>query len=100
MPEQAALVVLTIDQEAYRPSGHLPRRNNYPGIPVIARARDLEASGRLLQAGATLALPEAMESSLRLAADTLRMVGVPVDNIDLLLSDVRKRDYELVDPRH
>ncbi len=39
-----------------------------------------------------------METSLRLATDALRMVGVPVDNVDLLLSDARRRDYELVNP--
>ena len=94
--EQAAVVVLTIGQEQTTLQALSHVRNNYPGIPVIARARDLEASGRLLQAGATLALPEALESSLRLAGDTLRMVGVPADNIDLLLSDVRRCDYEPV----
>ncbi|MBP1732891.1 MAG: portal protein [Deltaproteobacteria bacterium] len=94
--EQAALVVLTIGQEQTTLKAVSHVRNNYPGIPVIARARDLEASGRLLQAGATLALPEALESSLRLAADTLRMVGVSTDNIDLLLSGVRRCDYESV----
>jgi glutathione-regulated potassium-efflux system protein KefB len=97
--ERAALVVLTIDNEqtALHAISHL--RNNYPGVPVLARARDLEASGRLCRAGATQALPEAMESSLRLAADTLRMVGVPVENIDLLLSGVRRTDYQLVCPK-
>jgi glutathione-regulated potassium-efflux system ancillary protein KefC len=95
---QAALLVLTVDREqtALQTLSHV--KNNYPGIPVIARARDLEASGRLIQAGATLALPEALEISLRLATDTLKMVGVPVDNVALLLSDVRKKDYELVNP--
>ncbi len=97
--EKAALVVLSIDQEqtALQAVSHV--RNNYPGVPVLARARDLEASGRLCQAGATQALPEALESSLRLAADTLRMVGVPVENIDLLLSGVRRTDYQLVCPK-
>ncbi len=97
--EKAALVVLTIDNEqtALQAVSHL--RNSYPGVPVLARARDLEASGRLCQAGATQALPEAMESSLRLAADTLRMVGVPVENIDLLLAGVRRTDYQLVCPK-
>ncbi len=96
--EQSALLVVTVDQErtALKTVSHV--RNNYPGVPVIARARDLEASGRLIQAGATLAPPEMVESSLRLANDTLRIVGLPVDNVDTLLSDVRKKDYELVDP--
>jgi glutathione-regulated potassium-efflux system ancillary protein KefC len=94
--ERAALVVLTIGQEQTTLQAVSHEKNNYPGIPVIARARDLEASGRLLQAGATLALPEALESSLRLAADTLRMVGVPADNIDLLLTGLRKCGYKPV----
>ncbi len=97
--ENAALVVLTIDREqtALQAVSHI--RNSYPGVPVLARARDLEASGRLCQAGATRALPEALESSLRLAADTLRMIGVSTENIDLLLSGVRKTDYQLVCPK-
>jgi glutathione-regulated potassium-efflux system ancillary protein KefC len=96
--EQAALVVLAVDREQTVLQAISHVKHNYPGIQIIARARDLEASGRLIQAGATLALPEAVESSLRLANDTLRMVGVPVDNIDLLLRDVRRKNYELVDP--
>lgn len=94
--EQAALVVLTVDNEktALEAVSHV--KNYYPGIPVIARSRDLEASGRLVQAGATRALPEAVEASLRLATETLSMVGIPVDNIDLLLAGVRSKNYELV----
>jgi glutathione-regulated potassium-efflux system ancillary protein KefC len=98
--DQATLIVLTVAREdtTLRAISHI--RNTYSGIPVIARARDLEASGRLIQAGATQAFPELMETSLRLATDTLKMVGVSVDNLAVLLSDARKRDYELVDPRH
>lgn len=97
--ENAALVVLSIDQEqtALRTISHI--RNDYPAVPVLARARDLEASGRLCRAGATRALPEALESSLRLAADALRMVGVAGEDVDLLLSGVRRTDYQLVCPK-
>jgi glutathione-regulated potassium-efflux system protein KefB len=96
--EQAALIVLTVAREDTTLQAISHIRNTYFGIPVIARARDLEASGRMIQAGATRAFPELMETSLRLATDALRMVGVPVDNIDILLSDARRRDYKLVDP--
>lgn len=95
--EQASLVVLTVDNETTALKAISILKNSYPAVPVIARARDLEASGRLVQAGATYALPEALESSLRLATDTLRMVGVAPDNIDLLVSDVRRKDYVLVE---
>lgn len=94
--EQASLVVLTIDHEptSLRAIAHL--RHSHPALPIIVRARDLEASGRLIEAGATLAYPEAIESSLRLAAQALEMLGVPVDNVDLLLHGVRAENYELV----
>lgn len=93
---RASLVVLTIDHGsiALRALSHL--RNAYPQVPVIARARDLEASAHLLQAGATQAFPEAIEASLRLGAEALRMVGAPADSVDLLMQGVRERGYELV----
>jgi glutathione-regulated potassium-efflux system ancillary protein KefC len=94
--ERASLVVLTIDHgaTALRTVSHL--RNTYPGVPVIARARDLEASAHLLHAGATQAFPETIEASLRLGAEALQMVGAPADSVDLLMQGVRKRGYELV----
>ncbi len=96
--ERAALVVITVDHgpTALRAVSHL--RNGYPNVPVLVRARDLEASGHLLQAGATEVFPEAIESSLALAAHTLQIVGTPPDNVDQLMSDVRHRNYALVRP--
>jgi glutathione-regulated potassium-efflux system protein KefB len=94
--EQASLVVLTVDdvETAIRAASHIGTA--YPHVPVIARARDLEVSGRLLEAGATVAHPELVESSLHLAANALEMVGVPEDNVDLLLQGIRDRSYALV----
>lgn len=95
---RADLVVLTIDhvQAALRAVKLL--RGAWPGLPVIARARDLEASGRLLEAGATQAYPEAVESSLRLAGNTLQMIGFPGGDVDLALRDARTCNYALVRP--
>lgn len=94
--ERASLVVLTVEHDtvAVRATSHL--RNTYPGIPIIARARDLETCARLLDAGATEAFPEAIEASLRLGAKALEMVGAPGDNVDLLIQGVRQKGYELV----
>lgn len=94
--ERATLVVLTIDHSAtaLRTVSHL--RNTYPRVPVIVRARDLEASAHLLQAGATQAFPEAIEASLRLGAEALQMAGASADSVDLLMQGVRNRGYELV----
>jgi glutathione-regulated potassium-efflux system protein KefB len=94
--EQASLAVLTISDTptALLTVSHL--RNLYPQVPIIARARDLEACARLLEAGATHAYPEALEASLRLAAEALQMVGAPADNAELLLQGVRDKGYELI----
>jgi glutathione-regulated potassium-efflux system protein KefB len=95
---RARLVVLTIDrvQDTLRAVSLL--RTAWPGLPVIARARDLEASGRLLEAGVTQAFPEAIESSLRLAGIALQMVGLAEGQVDRTLQDARTRNYELVRP--
>ncbi len=65
-------------------------------MPVIARARDLEASSALVNAGAIHAYPEAIESSLRLGATALRMLRIPTIDIDQMLQDIRDGDYQPV----
>ncbi|MBK1695053.1 portal protein [Chromatium weissei] len=91
--ESAALVILTIDHglTALQAVSHI--RVVYPHVPVIARARDLEACGNLLRAGATRVYPEAIESSLRLGAEALEMLGVSTSEVDELLSGVRSQGY-------
>lgn len=94
--ERAALVVITIDHagKALRTVSHL--RKTCPQVPVIARARDLEASSKLIDAGATHAYPEAIEASLRLGATALQILHVPADDIDQLVQGVRAWDYQPV----
>jgi monovalent cation:H+ antiporter-2, CPA2 family len=89
--ERAALVVVTT---AWHTVSFL--RAHYPHLPIIARARDLEQSARLIAAGATRAYPEAIEASLRLGATALSLVGAAPENVDLLIQDVRDSDYRLV----
>jgi len=95
---RADLVVLTIDQEHAALRAVTLLRSAWPELPVIARARDLEASGRLLEAGATQAYPEAVESSLRLAGNALQMIGFAGGEVDLALGDARTGNYALVRP--
>jgi CPA2 family monovalent cation:H+ antiporter-2 len=94
--ERAALVIITIDHaaKALRTVMHL--RSTCPQVPVIARARDLEASTRLLDAGATHAYPEIIEASLRLGATALQILQVSSANIDQVMQGVRDLDYKPV----
>lgn len=95
--EHAMLVILTIDQgpTAERAVSHI--RNGFPSVPVIARAHDLASVSRLMEAGATHAYPEALESSLRLGALALQILNIPEDNVDLLMQGVRYDHYKLVE---
>jgi CPA2 family monovalent cation:H+ antiporter-2 len=93
---RAALVVITVDSAntAFQAISHL--RRTCPQVPVIARARDLESSTRLLDAGAVHAYPETIEASLRLGATALQLLHIPHDAIDHVIQDVRDWGYKPV----
>jgi glutathione-regulated potassium-efflux system protein KefB len=94
--ERVDLVIVTVDDvlTALRAVSHL--RTDYPRVPVIVRARDLASSGLLVSAGATLALPEALEASMRLGAAALEALGIAGDDVEELLRSARKEDYAMI----
>lgn len=94
--ELASLAIVTVDAHVVALGAVAALRRHCPGVPVIARARDLEASAALIAAGAARAYPEAIEASLRLGATALRMLHVPTTDIDLTLQDIRDGDYQPV----
>ena len=94
--DRAALVVITVDDQANALRTVAVLQSICPQVPVIARARDLESSSRLVAAGAAHAYPEAIEASLRLGATALRMLSIPTDDIDGMLQDVRDWNYKPV----
>lgn len=91
--QRAALILITIDDAEIALRSVSSLRRLYPGVPIIARARDLEQSARLLEAGATQAYPEAVEATLRLGAAALEMIGASHDNVEVLIQGVRDEDY-------
>jgi glutathione-regulated potassium-efflux system protein KefB len=93
---EAGLVVLTIDKTAAAEHAVSHIRSSLSEVPIIARARDLQAVTRLMEAGATHAYPEAVESSLRLGGMALEILNTPKENVDLLLQGVRSDNYKLV----
>ncbi len=94
--ERASLVVITVDDSPTALRTVSVLRDICPQVPIIARAWDLEASSRLLVAGATYAYPEAIEASLRLGATALRMLRIPDDKVDQIIQGVRDWDYKPV----
>lgn len=94
--ERASLVVITVDQPSTALRAISVLRNSCPQVPVIARARDLETSTQLIDAGAIHAYPEAIEASLRLGAIALQVLQIPDTDVDLIIQGVRDRDYDPV----
>jgi len=94
--ERAALVVITVDKPTTALRAITFLRKMCPQVPIIARARDLETSTRLLDAGAVHAYPETIEASLRLGATALQILHVPSEEIDQVIQGVRDWGYKPV----
>jgi CPA2 family monovalent cation:H+ antiporter-2 len=91
----AAVVVTFADANAaMRVLSHIHQL--YPAVPVIVRAHDESDIARLIEAGATEVVPEALESGLMLASHTLVMVGVPLSRVMRRVSHVRDGQYALL----
>ena len=90
------LVVLTIDDGPAAVRAATLIRFHAPQMNIVARARDLKTSDALHQAGVSHALPETLEASLRLAAQSLEALGASTDESDMLLRGVRHTGYQLV----
>lgn len=96
--ERASLILVTINSTSGTLHAISHIRARFPKLPIICRAHDLKSSSQLLEAGATHAYPETIESSLRLGALAMEMINVPQDDVESLLQSVRKDNYELVVP--
>lgn len=94
--ERASLVVITTDRPATALRAIAFLNRTCPQVPVIARARDLQTSSQLLEAGATHAYPEAIEASLRLGATALEMLQVPGADVERVVQGVRDWGYKPV----
>lgn len=94
--ERASLVVIAVDSPTTALAAMSYINRTCPQLPVIVRARDLETSTSLLAAGAAYAHPETIESSLRLGVTALQLLNVATDEIEVMVQDVRDRNYEPV----
>jgi CPA2 family monovalent cation:H+ antiporter-2 len=82
-------VVLTMDDPVL--INRLTRRLRaaFPDIPIIARARDTAQAAALYKAGASQAVPEAVEASLLIAEATLIDLGVAMGPVLASIHDKR-----------
>ncbi|WP_235425408.1 cation:proton antiporter domain-containing protein [Croceibacterium mercuriale] len=83
-------VILTMDEPVLAQRITRKLRSAYPGLPIIARARDPQHAGDLYRSGATTAVPETLESSLQLSEAVLVDLGVAMGPV--IASIHEKRD--------
>lgn len=93
---QAKGAVITIDQPEVVDRVVSALREVAPSLPIFVRARDLRHVRQLELAGATQAVPEALEASLQLAAITMTSLGVQSDEVADLLEEFRADDYAIL----
>ncbi|MEP5938723.1 MAG: cation:proton antiporter [Erythrobacter sp.] len=88
--ENAAAVILTMDEPVLAQRLVTRLRKNYPDLLIVARARDTKHAAELYRAGASHAVPENLESSLQLSEAVLVDIGVPMGPV--IASIHEKRD--------
>ncbi len=93
---KAKLVVVTIDRPAHAVQVVSHIKSTYPGLKIFARARDMQTKRLLTKYGVNWAMPEAMEGSLRMGAETLLAMNVPEEEVTDLMSALRKDDYSVM----
>ncbi|WP_260928674.1 cation:proton antiporter [Novosphingobium sp. 9] len=86
----AKAVILTMDEPVTAQRLVRKLRGEFPDLPIIARARDVDHAAALYRAGATHAVPETLESSLQLSEAALVETGVAMGPI--IASIHEKRD--------
>jgi CPA2 family monovalent cation:H+ antiporter-2 len=87
-----ALVVAYPDTNS---AAHVVRkvRESRPDIPVVVRAPDESSVAKLKDAGATEVIPEVLEGSLMIAAETLTQIGFPMEHAIAQVRTARARRY-------
>ncbi|MDB5762217.1 MAG: potassium transporter [Herminiimonas sp.] len=94
--EHAAAIVVTMDQAGTAQHIVGAVRREYPHVPLFARARDERHAVELKQAGATLAVPETLESGLQLCAFILQTVGIPEETVERVVETERERRISIL----
>ncbi len=95
---RAQAVVVTLDQMAAAEAAVRVMREEFPHVPVVARARDDGHARALRGEGATVVTQETLESGLQLAGQALEQIGFPAEAASLVLQQVRAERLAALDP--
>ena len=93
---RAAAIVLTMDHSATALHAARTIRRDYPDVQLFARARDEAHAEALLRAGASLVVPETLESGLQLSQFVLHSLGFPEPAAAQVIQQERQRRIEAI----
>ncbi|PWB33191.1 sodium:proton antiporter [Pseudomonas sp. SDI] len=94
--DRARLLVIAVDKTDVAMSVLKAARHLNTQIPVLVRTRDDSLRDELRAAGASAVVPELLESSLMLASHALVMLGLPQEQVQQRVDEVRKNRYRLL----
>ncbi|UVL27974.1 monovalent cation:proton antiporter family protein [Pseudomonas donghuensis] len=94
--ERARLLVIAVDKTDIALSVLKAARARHAQVQILVRTRDDSQRDELRAAGATAVVPELLESSLMLASHALVMLGLPQDQVQHRVDEVRKTRYRLL----
>lgn len=90
-----ALIVTINDKRASSKIASIASRE-IPGLPIIARAWDVEHIKQLEKSGARHAVAEAFEIGLQMVTSSLSLIGNSEQEVDYILKTFRQEDYRLL----
>lgn len=92
--DSVKVIVIAIDDPASSEMILKALRTEWPLIPIIARTHDTEHMEHLYALGATSAIPEILEASMKIATEVLEKVGV--DEYDIECEIERSRQNAML----
>lgn len=95
--DSAGLLIFAIDG-AWDPVATLsPIRQQWPDLPILARAFDRTHLLALRRAGVETVVRETFESGVRMGREALEALGTPPTIVDAIETEFRRRDGERLD---
>ena len=95
--ERARAAVVTLDHAGAAERAAEAIQRARPGLPLVARARDILHAERLRHIGASDVVMETLEASLQLASKTLQLADADIDVIAAAISAFREGDSVLLE---
>lgn len=91
--DRAALALVTFAEPTASAKAVGCLREEWPDLPVFARARDTKHAQQLESMGASMIVAESLEASLQLSAHALSAMGVRREELEQVLDAIRLEHY-------